>query len=215
MRGLHRVRVALGASPKSTVSVTDAGHAIHNGMGKDLVLYAAPVPSLVVLAAQIVKVEVAEQLALTRAKGAAPARNVERALLFGMLETECAYVQTLCDAAPGPEQAISIVTGAGMSVARVPLHTDPILGVQLGTPSGSVDLDANAAELVGRTGKKAFFNWQFTTDGGKSFNNVPSTPHAKTEIGGLTPLTMVGFRVNVTTTKGTTEWSQVVSILIQ
>jgi len=211
---LHRVRPMLNIDPRITAEVMERAHAVDNGMGKDPALYSAPVPSLVILSAQIARVDVAQQAAAAGGRVAAATRNVERALLVGMLETECAYVQTLCDAAPGREQAIAVVLGAGLLVAGVPRRSDPTLKVTNGAPSGTVDLDANAGELLGRTGKRGYFNWQHTTDGGQSFHDAPSTPHASTRIGGLTPFTMVGFRVSVTTRKGPGEWSPIVTILI-
>src|SRR5262249_5496615 len=156
--------------------------------------FPAPVPPLATLEAQIQAVDAAEQLAATRAKGAAAARNVQREILVGMLETERSYVQTLCDT--NPAEAVAIIEAAGMAVAAAPVRNDPILKVTDGIQSGTVGLDANAAVLAGRRGKKAFFNWQWTTDGGKTFNDAPSTPHAKTMIANLMPLTMIGFRVS-------------------
>jgi hypothetical protein len=70
-----------------------------------------------------------------------------------------------------------------------------------------VTLDAHAALLAGKSGRKALFIWQWTTDGGKVLNGVPSTFHAKTMIANLTPLTMAGFRVIVNGVNGPDEWS--------
>jgi len=215
MNRLHRIRPSLNIDPESTTSVLEGGHAVANGMGKDTVLYAVPVPSLVILMAQITKTDVAQQAAVGGGKIANAKRNVERALLFGMLETECAYVQTLCDAAAGRDQAVAVVLGAGMAVAGVPQRKDPTLKVMAGAVSGSVNLDANATELLeGKLGRRAFFNWQSTLDGGKTFHDAPSTPDGLTTIGNLPPLTMVGFRVCVTTRKGTGDWSPIVTVLV-
>lgn len=75
-------------------------------------------------------------------------------------------------------------------------------------------LDANATALAGKGNKRVFFNWQWTTDGGQSFHSAPPTPLGKTTIEGLPKLTMVGFRVSVTSTDGAGEWTPVVSILV-
>ena len=212
MNSIHRVRVILKVNRYSTPSVPATAHAVSNGMGADLARFPAPAPPLATLEAQIQTVDAAEQLAATRAKGAAAARNVQREILVGMLETERSYVQTLCDTSP--EQAVAIIEAAGMAVATAPIHNDPILKVTGGNQSGTVALDANATILAGRSGKKAFFNWQWTTDGGNVFNNAPSTPQAKTMIANLAPLTMVGFRVSITDVNGPGEWSQVVTVLV-
>jgi hypothetical protein len=130
----------------------------------------------------------------------------------GMLETERSYVQTLCDASPG--KAAAIIEAVGMAVAIAPARNDPILKVTGGMQSGTVALYASAAVLLGRRAKKAFYNWQWTTDGGKVFTTAPSTPHANTMIANLTPLTMVGFRVSITDGSGPGEWSHVVTVLV-
>jgi hypothetical protein len=213
MTTVHRVRAVLKIIRTSTSSVLARAHAIHNGMAANPAQYAAPVPPLAALQAQIAKLDGAEQLAATRAKGAAAARDVERAALIGMLETERAYVQTLADASP--DQAVAVIEAAGMLVAEVAVHDNPLLEATTGAPSGTVYLDANATVLAGKTGKKTFFNWQWTPDGGKTFTSAPSTAHGKTTIASLTPFTMVGFRVSVTDAKGPGEWSQVVSLLVQ
>jgi hypothetical protein len=78
-----------------------------------------------------------------------------------------------------------------------------------------VALKANARALAGRTSKKTFFNWQMTSDGGKTFTNLPSTPKAQTSVANLTPLATYGFRVSVTNSDGAAgEWSQIVSFLV-
>ena len=213
MISIHRVRAILNIDPNRTASVLTTAHAVNNGMAADPKLFLAPVPPLATLEAQITTVDDAEQLAVTRAKGAIATRNLQRRILVGMLETERSYVQTLCDTSQ--EKAIAIVEAAGMVVAKVPIRSDPVLKVTVGLQSGTMVLDANVTALVGKTGKKAFFNWQWTTDGGSTFHDAPSTPHGKTMIASLTPLTMVGFRVSVTTVNGPGEWSQVVTALVR
>jgi hypothetical protein len=212
MSTVRRLRVILKINRKSTASVLEKAHAISQGMASDPTRFAAPVPPIAALQAQIEVVEEAELRTRTRTKGTVAERNFQRDALVGMLETERSYVQTLCDA--NPEQAEVIVKAAGMETARTPAHGDPILKVAAGTPSGTVNLDAHATLLAGRTGKKALFNWQWTADGGKTFNDAPATPHGKTTIANLTPLAMVGFRVSVTDVNGPGEWSQVVSVVV-
>ena len=72
------------------------------------------------------------------------------------------------------------------------------------------------AKLLGGAGtKKSCLNWQLTSDGGKTFVNLPSTPKAKTTVTGLTPAMTYGFRASVTGSDGTIgAWSQVVSLIV-
>jgi hypothetical protein len=212
MTTVRRLRVVLKIRRQSTASVLGRARAIAQGMAADTTRFAAPTPPLATLQSQIEAVEAAEHKAQTRTKGTVAERNFQRDALVGMLETERAYVQVLCDASP--EQAEVIIKAAGMEVARPPSHADPLLKVVSGASSGAVTLDAHAARLTGRTGKRAFFNWQWTADGGQTFHDAPPTARGKTTIANLPLLSMVGFRVSVTDTRGPGAWSEVVSVVV-
>ncbi|MFT3774924.1 MAG: hypothetical protein QM820_56980 [Minicystis sp.] len=131
------VRPVLRVNPTSTASVLVRAYAIHNGMAADTTRFAAPNPPLAALQAQIVKVEDAEKQARARTKGAAKMRDFERERLFHMLGSECAYVKTLCDAAP--EEASLIIQAAGLVSAAARVYTKPALRVTPGAAPGTVD----------------------------------------------------------------------------
>ena len=63
--------------------------------------------------------------------------------------------------------------------------------------------------------KKRTLNWRYTTNGGTSYASAQSTPVASTVLTGLTPLTIVGVQVCITDSNGTSEWSQVVTLLVR
>jgi hypothetical protein len=70
---------------------------------------------------------------------------------------------------------------------------------------------------VGRANarKMAYFNWQWSADGGRTWNSVPPTPLASTEIPGLALLSTYSFRVSVTISKQPAgPWSDAVSLLV-
>src|SRR5262249_20344431 len=95
------------------------------------------------------------------------------------------------------------------------LHPKPLLALKNGLPSGTVLLEANSRLLDG-TSRKKTYHWQFTSDLGKSFSPMPSTPVARTSIANLTPLTTVFFQVAVTVNQQAQgPWSQTVSILVR
>jgi hypothetical protein len=212
MDAVYRARVVLKVDRKRTASVVKKANAVNTGMAKDTTRFAVPVPPLAVLAAQITTLATAEQLAVARVRGAAATRSVARETLLRMLETERSYVQALCDGTPA--EAAAIAESAGMAIAAHPTRHKPVLEVTPGAQPGTADLDANVAALAGRDAKRRCFNWQWTADGGKTFNSAPSTPHGKTTITGLPSLTMIGFRASATGVKGAGEWSQIVTVLI-
>jgi hypothetical protein len=182
-------------------------------MSADTTRFSAPNPPLSALQAQIAKVEEANKQARAHVHGAVRVRNLERDRLVSMLETECVYVKTLCDASP--EEASVIIQAAGLVSAARPTHEKSPLKVVRGPAPGTVKLTASVRLLMGgRNRKSRFFNWQSTIDGGQTFHDAPSTSTAKTMIANLTPLTTVGFRVQITTAAGPGEWSPIVSILV-
>ncbi len=186
------------------------------GITNHAALFPTPNPSVAAILGQIAVVNAAELLVATGARGAASARNSQRGILVGMMETEVCTVQGYADACVGLDQAVYVIRAGGLEVALVGQRTKAILAVTQETPGGPLTLDANAGALAGRTSKKTQFNWQSTGDGGKTFVTLPSTPKSKTTVANLPPLSTYGFRVCVTTSDGVMgEWSQVISILVR
>jgi hypothetical protein len=214
MATLHRARAILNIDRRNTGSVLSRAKAMDAGIGSEPALFASPNPALSVIQAQIVVVDRAEVLAGTRAMGTASARNVQRGILVGMLETECTYVQGVADTSATPDQAVATIQAAGLMVARVSQYAKAILTVRQGAEPGSVTLDANASALGGGGRRKTFFNWESTADG-KTFITVPPTPKSKTTVANLTPLSTYGFRVSLTDSDGMAgPWSQVVAFFV-
>ena len=214
MASTHRARAVLKIKRTKTVSVTGKANAMCSGFAGNTTLFATPNPSIAAIETQTGVVNKTEVVAATRAKGAAAARNVQRSILVGMLETGVTYVQGLADASGTPEQAMSTILAAGLSVALVGQRAKAILTVTQGPEPGTVILNANAKALTSGIKGKFFFNWQSTADG-KTFVNLPSTPKAKTTVANLTPLSTYGFRVCITNSAGVAEaWSQVFSFLV-
>jgi hypothetical protein len=185
------------------------------GLGDHPALFSDPRPPRATLDDQIAATEQAQVVADKGGKGAAAARDVQLGILVGMMESELVYIQSVADTGT-PDEAISTLLAGGVEIARSRAHGKAVLGVRQEPAPGSVILDANARELLGRDiRRKHFFHWAYTTDG-KTFVDMPSTPEARTTLSGLTPLTTVGFRVAVAKTQGVVgPWSHVVSFLVQ
>ena len=151
-----------------------------------------------------------------RTVGAAATRDVQLRLQLGGLESERLYVQTLADLTPS--RGIEIIQNGGLVVAATPGYTKLLLMLRNGPSSGSVACDANVGLLVGTTAKhphaSRFFGWQYTIDGSKTFVTASSTNTGKTLLTGLTPLTLVGVRVNITILGVTSDWSDVATIAV-
>jgi hypothetical protein len=216
MTTTRRARGILGVDKDDFVGVENRATAMHNGMAADTVTYTAPNPPLPAFLILIDNLGTSQQATFLRTTGAAAARDVARDLLWTAMQTELAYINSV--AAAFPSRAVSIIQNAGCVVADVNPHTKAIIELSLLQPPGTVLCDANVGMLEATAVRKAsanrFFNWGYTLDGGKTFLTAPSTPNGKTTISNLPLLTQVGFRVNLNTSAGPGEWSQVMYILV-
>jgi len=209
----RRIRPILGLDRFSSIDVLLRAWAIYNGLGSDPQRYPSPTPTLSDLKGQIDVFENAEQAAGARTVGAVAVRNLERSKLVGMLEGERFYVQSRCDMVPR-EEAIVMVTTAGMFVASWAAYTKAMLTARPGPAAGTVILDANVSQLVGAQSRRCLFHWQWTLDGGQTFIDAMPTLVGKTVIAQLPSNATVGFRVT-TSHKGVLgEWTQLVTALV-
>ena len=128
------------------------------------------------------------------------------------------YVQGLADMLSAESAAALIVVGGPRRRERRAAGTRKAAPTAaLGGAQGTVFLDANRSLLVGAADarKRAYFNWQWSGDGGQTWNSAPSTPYAHTQIAGLTLLHTYSFRVSATVAEEPAgPWSQAVSLLV-
>jgi hypothetical protein len=199
---------------RNTASVVGRANAMCVGIDDHPTLFTSPAVPTSAIQAQVVIVNKCEVVAATHAKGAASARDVQRNLLVGMMETELTYIQNEADKSPTWDQAVATIKAGGLLVATAPTHVKGILEVKKGPTADSVALVANTAVLTAGLKGRFFFNWQSTIDG-KNFVTLPPTPKGKTTVSSLTLLTSYGFRVSVTNAAGIAgEWSQTVYFLV-
>ena len=130
-----------------------------DAMGKSA-SFKSPTPSLKVVSAAIEALQAAQTSALTRASGAATTRNDRKADLVKLLQALKAYVQTIVADAT-PENAVSIIESAGMSVRRHPAFPGRVFAAKHGDVSGTVKLVAPSA------GARAGYEWASSIDAGK------------------------------------------------
>ena len=168
--------------------------------------FPSPVPPLATIEAAIDALAEAETARLARTAGTVPVRNAKRKQVKQLLEQLCSYVQVTADAT---EQPLSIIESAGMSVKRKGGPPPPVFGAKPGQNSGSVILVAPKA------GNRAAYEWQMSTDGGKTWVTLEVTVKATTTVHGLTPGSTVSFRYRTVTKNGTGDWSEPVSIIVQ
>jgi len=169
--------------------------------------FPTPSPTLVVVTAAITDLYVAETAALARTKGAVTTRNEKRLALIKLLQQLLGYIQTTADA--NVENETSTIESAGVSVRKFAAHTARTFSAKQGAVSGSARVTAVTAA------RRASYEWEYSTDAGKTWVLAPVTLQAKTTISGLTPGATVLFRFRPVTKAGEGDWSQPVALIVR
>jgi hypothetical protein len=193
--------------PRQAAPFLSMAKAILAGVTNAKATFPTPTPPLTQLTNDINAFDTAQTSALTRAKGAVQARNAAMAVVVADLDLLRAYVQTVADA--DPSNALPIAHSAGMDLRKTKTVSKNDLNAKSGKVSGSIAVSARVA------GVRASHEWQYSTDGGKTWISAPSSLQAKTTISGLTPLTTVSVRHRAVTKAGPQDWTQPVTVNVQ
>jgi hypothetical protein len=169
--------------------------------------FPTPTPALAAVTTATDDLQLAETAALTRAKGTIAVRNEKRAALVTLLRQLKGYVQTVVDA--NAETGTSIIESAAIAVKKTAARKPRVFGAEPGVVSGSAKLVAPSA------GGRAFYEWQYSLDGGKTWVAAPGSMQAKTTVAGLTPGASVQFRYRPATKSGEGDWSQPVTLIVK
>ena len=84
-----------------------------------------------------------------------------------------------------------------------------VFAAKAGALSGTANLVAASA------GRRASYEWEYSTDGGKTWVFAPPTLQAKTTVSGLTPGATVQFRYRPVTKTGEADWSAPVPLIVK
>ena len=203
---IHRSIVALNL-PTNTLAFIKKGRAIVGAMSNNP-LFPSPTPPLVTVSASLDALAAAEQATAARTKGTVEARDAARATVHEQLHQLGAYVQLVANA--DKENAGKIIAAASMSTKKSTASTKTDFAAKAGPVSGSVHLVARAADH-----RRAGYEWQWSGDGGKTWQLALVTLQAKTTITGLPVATSCQFRFRPVTKTGEGAWSQVVTFVVQ
>jgi hypothetical protein len=165
-----------------------------------------PVPTLAALTAAIDDLRAAETAALARTKGAAAARDEKRTALVALLQQLRAHIQATADA--DATNGTSIIESAGVAIRKTPTRHARAFAAKPGPVSGVVNVVAASAA------RRASYEWQYSTDGGKTWIAAPATLQARTKISGLVQGATVQFKYRAVTKTGEGDWSQAVSLMV-
>jgi hypothetical protein len=203
---IHRAIATLGLPTKVADLILYANNIVQKLTGN--ASFPTPTPTLAALTAAVNDLHTAETAALSRTTGAATVRNDKRAVLVGELQQLRGYVQGVADATP--ENGAAIIQSAGIAVRKVSPRGKRQFAVQQGKGSGVAEVTAVSA------GPHASYEWQYSTDGGKTWVFAPATTQGKTTISGLPVGTSVQFRyLTVTPKGGQRDWSQATALVVK
>jgi leucyl-tRNA synthetase len=201
----HRTIAVLGL-PQHVPDLIKKAQAIVEAMTNNP-LFPNPTPSLATVSAAIAKLDTAETATKTRTKGTVEERNAARAEAISALHELLAYVQQVSDA--NRAQAETIITSAAMSLKKPTTRSKQDFEAKPGANSGWVHLVARAPS------HRASYVWQWSSDGGKTWQTAPMTLQSKTTILGLPVAVVCQFRFRAVTKAGEGDWSQVVTLLVK
>ena len=205
-KSIHRAIVTLGI-PKKNADVILYATNIAQKMTNN-VNFPTPTPTLAALSAATNDLHAAETVALSRAKGSATVRNDKRAVLVSLLQQLDGYVQSIADASP--ENGAAIIESAGLAVRKITPRGKRNFAAKPGALSGS------AVVTAASVGPRSSYEWQSSTDGGKTWVFAPATTQGTTKIAGLPAGTTVQFRyLTVTPKGGQGDWSPALSLLVK
>jgi hypothetical protein len=203
-KSTHRPTVALSLPKKVPALIVYAQGIIERLTGNPS--FPTPTPTVAAIVAAIHDLQAAETAALARTKGSAAVRNDKRKALVGLLQQVRAYIQAIADA--DATNAVSVIQSAGVAVRKTPTRHARTFAAKPGRVSGVATVVATSAA------RRASYEWQYSTDGGKTWVPAPATLQAKTTVAGLVPGSTVQFKYRAVTKTGEGDWSQPVSLMV-
>jgi hypothetical protein len=205
-KSIHRATISLDVPRKNADVILYATNIVQKMTNNPT--FPNPTPTVAALNAALSDLHTAETAALSRTKGTATVRNDKLTVLVSLLQQLRGYVQSVADATP--ENGAAIIESAGLAVRKTSAHGKRAFAARPGPLTGSAVVTAVAA------GSRSSYEWQYSTDGGKTWVFAPATTQGKTTISGLPAGTTVQFRYLAVTPKGGQgDWSPAVSLLVK
>jgi hypothetical protein len=175
-------------------------------MTKNATWFPSPSPSLSDVTKHADDLESAEVNVKSRVKGAVPIRNEKKRIVEADLALLKAYILSM--AALSPALAAVIIENSGMSQKNIAARLKAQFEALLGQTPLVVILRAKAAA------KKAFYEWQYSMDAGKTWVGLGTTNESSTTVTVPTGGVTYEFRYRATVKKQTGAWSQKVDLFV-
>jgi hypothetical protein len=201
----NTIVVALGIAKNAPVSLLiEHSTTVITQMTANKGTFGTPNPALTTVSAAISTLTGA-QSAFKAHTGTRAARDDAWKALVALMQQLRAYVQGVASA--NPAQANTIAQDAAMVLRKTATHHKSDLSVKA-VASGAVKVVAKALK-----GAKAN-DFEYSTDGGKTWIGVPTSTRANATITGLQPGQAVMYRHRPITKAGPGDWSQTVTAVV-
>jgi hypothetical protein len=156
--------------------------------------------------------QTAQTASATRAKGLAAVRNTKITPLWNAMILLRSYVQGMVDQLDHAG-GLALINQAGLVVSGVPAHVKMLFEAKLDTTANVVHLELNAKAFLGTTHKSVTFHWQVSSDNGKTWTSLPSTPYAHTQLQSPGPGSYA-FRAGATVGETVVDWTAPYPLII-
>jgi hypothetical protein len=169
--------------------------------------FPTPLPPLADVSAAIAALQSAETAALSRLKGTIVVRNDKKTALVTLMQELRNFVQKTADA--DQENGAAIIQSSGFPVRKAPARKPRTFAAKPGAVSGSVVVTAATAA------RRASYEWQYSTDGGKTWIEAAPSLRSKTTISGLPVAVSVQIRYRAVTKAGPSDWAQPLVVVVK
>ncbi len=210
MNAEHRVIIKVQVKPKTPAGWLAKSKAVIAGATAGGAMFASLAALLAQLASDSQLLDQAQSKAANGGKIETSVRNSQWRALQKSFRAFVGGVQGLCDAASDAAHAQAIAAAAVLGTRLSSVRILPDLRCKV-LGNGGVRLYGRRP-VPRRAG--AFFEWQMSGDGGKTWTSVAITNAAKTQVLGLGVATMASFRYRTTLRDVTSEWCQAVAVLV-
>jgi hypothetical protein len=210
MSAEHHVIVKLEPDPDTAKGWLDKGKAVTSTAAANAALFASISGLLTQATTDTQSLDALQTKAANKGRIEMTARNAGWRVQQKSLRAFVGGVQGLCDAAPDTAHAQAIAAAAGLETKLVAVRVEP-------DPKVSV-LGNGAVHIYGRRPVPrrggAYFEWQMSLDGGKTWVPIPGTNLANTLVQGLTPASVIVFRYRTTLKNVVSDWKQTQGIVV-
>jgi hypothetical protein len=197
--------VVLGIDKNASVAtLSERSTVVVNAMTAAKATFSTPSPALSTVSAAITALSSAQEAFKSKTGSKADRDDAWKALLALMQQLQ-GYVQATARA--NPAHAANIAEDAAMRLRKTPTHHKSDLAVS--------SVGSGAVKVVAKALKGARANeFQYSTDGGKTWIACPTALQAHATITGLQPGTTVMYRHRPVTKTGPGDWSQTVTAMV-